>query len=110
MINKGKGEIERMNVRNDLEEFIYEIREQMLASEGNDEKWIFKQFATLLNTVETWLYADGERCNAEKYDMIQEKLKTYNVFEKFECKEIETVENMKVEFENFNKSIEKSLQ
>lgn len=70
MISNDRQEKERIDARNALEEYVYEVREK-LQEGGNLHEYIEEQIryeiCGQLDEVENWLYEDGETCEREVY-------------------------------------------
>jgi heat shock protein 110kDa len=70
MISNDRQEKERIDARNALEEFVYEMRGKL--QEGGNlheyvEEQIREQICQQLDELENWLYEDGETCEREVY-------------------------------------------
>ena len=70
MISNDRQEKERIDARNALEEFVYEVRGKL--QEGGNlfeyvEEQIRDQICSQLEEIENWLYEDGETCEREVY-------------------------------------------
>lgn len=70
MISNDRQEKERIDARNALEEFVYEVRGKM--QEGGNlydyiEEAARQQVCTQLEDLEVWLYEEGETCERELY-------------------------------------------
>lgn len=70
MISNDRQEKERVDARNALEEFVYEMRGK-LQEGGNLYEYIDEnnrnQICAQLDEIENWLYEDGESCEREAY-------------------------------------------
>jgi len=70
MIGNDRQEKERIDARNALEEFVYEMRGK-LQEDGNLHDYIDEttreQICHQLDDIENWLYEDGETCEREVY-------------------------------------------
>lgn len=70
MIKNDQNEKERVDVRNALEETIYELRDK-LAEEGTLAPFIVnaerEAICSQLNDLENWLYEEGEDCEKDQY-------------------------------------------
>lgn len=70
MISNDRQEKERVDARNALEEFVYELRGK-LQEGGNLFEYIEdsnrEQICQQLDEIENWLYEDGEACEREVY-------------------------------------------
>lgn len=70
MISNDRQEKERIDARNALEEFVYEMRGK-LQEGGNLFEYIDdqnrQQICNQLDDIENWLYEDGETCEREVY-------------------------------------------
>lgn len=83
MIANDKQEKERVDARNALEEYVYDLRgklgdETQLALFVHDPDK--ESFTSQLNDMETWLYEEGEDCNRQVY---MDRLDRLKVSEKF---------------------------
>lgn len=70
MISNDRQEKERIDARNALEEFVYEMRGKL--QEGGNlfeyvDEQIREQICHQLDELENWLYEDGETCEREAY-------------------------------------------
>lgn len=80
-------ETERARVRNNLEEYIYGIRDGV--QENPDEPStstnpIFDDFCRLLDEIESWLYGEGESSKKKTYNLILDHLKYFDIKEKMD--------------------------
>lgn len=70
MISNDRQEKERIDARNALEEFVYEMRGK-LQEDGNLFEYVDdstrEQICNQLDDIENWLYEDGETCEREVY-------------------------------------------
>lgn len=70
MISNDEKEKERVDARNALEEYVYDMREK-LSEEGQLSTYIEnnqrQNICQQLNDLENWLYEDGEDCENEIY-------------------------------------------
>lgn len=70
MISNDRQEKERIDARNALEEFVYEVRGK-LQEGGNLFEYVEDstrdQICSQLDEIENWLYEDGESCERELY-------------------------------------------
>lgn len=70
MISNDRQEKERVDARNALEEFVYEMRGK-LQEGGNLHEYVDEQtreqICLQLDDIENWLYEDGETCEREVY-------------------------------------------
>ncbi|XP_063233931.1 heat shock 70 kDa protein 4 [Bacillus rossius redtenbacheri] len=70
MIANDKQEKERVDARNALEEYVYELRGKLSAEEelaGFVPETEREQLCGHLGSMETWLYEEGEDCNRQTY-------------------------------------------
>jgi heat shock protein len=70
MVASDRQEKERVDARNELEEYVYELRGKLSSEEDlamfvseNDRNSLCRQ----LDNVENWLYEEGEECNRQIY-------------------------------------------
>jgi len=76
MVAQDRKEKDRIDVKNALEEYVYNLRDkldgeyQQFVNEEEKSKWI-----TNLNALETWLYEDGEDQERSVYAQKLEELK-----------------------------------
>lgn len=79
MIENDKAEKERVDVRNALEETIYELRDK-LAEEGSLAAFVEsaerERICAQLADLENWLYEEGEDCGKTEYSTKLEGLRT----------------------------------
>ncbi|XP_059487260.1 heat shock 70 kDa protein 4 [Neocloeon triangulifer] len=99
MINDDHEENERIDARNALEEFVYEMRSQ-LGSEECLAKYVkedeLSSLFVALENMETWLYEDGENCERKDYANRLSELKSKS----------DPIKQRKLEFECFPKIFE----
>jgi heat shock protein 110kDa len=83
MISNDLEENERIDARNALEEFVYELRNQ-LGSEDILANYVKEDESSTLSialeNMETWLYEDGEHCERLDYINRLAELKVNNSF------------------------------
>ncbi|SPP76113.1 heat shock 70 kDa protein 4 isoform X2 [Drosophila guanche] len=69
MIGSDQKETERIDARNALEEFVYDMRNKLQG--GSLERFVLESereaIVSQLNDLENWLYEDGENCERETY-------------------------------------------
>ncbi|XP_034658028.1 heat shock 70 kDa protein 4 isoform X2 [Drosophila subobscura] len=69
MIGSDQKETERIDARNALEEFVYDMRNKLQG--GSLERFVLESereaIVSHLNDLENWLYEDGENCERETY-------------------------------------------
>ncbi|XP_022211410.1 heat shock 70 kDa protein 4 isoform X2 [Drosophila obscura] len=69
MIGSDLKETERIDARNALEEFVYDMRNKLQG--GSLERFVLESereaIVSQLNDLENWLYEDGENCERETY-------------------------------------------
>lgn len=79
MIKNDKNEKERVDVRNALEETIYDLRDK-LAEDGSLAKFVTgdvrQPICDKLSDLENWLYEEGEDCEKDKYTAQLTELRT----------------------------------
>lgn len=79
MIKSDLNEKERIDVRNALEETIYELRDK-LAEEGPLAAYVVsaerEKICAQLNELENWLYEEGEDCEKDQYSAKLTELRT----------------------------------
>lgn len=90
MIANDRQEKERVDARNALEEYVYELRGKLTADEelatfvtGIDRVSIFRQ----LDDMEIWLYEEGENCNRQVY--VDKLVSLKNLGDPIEARRIE---------------------
>jgi heat shock protein len=70
MIAMDRQEKERVDVRNALEEYVYDLRAK-ISDEDDLGSFILEADRELiyrtLDEIETWLYSDGEDCQRQEY-------------------------------------------
>lgn len=70
MVADDKQEKERIDVRNALEEYVYDLRSKLL-DEGQLATFIVESdredLCRLLDETENWLYEEGEECQRQVY-------------------------------------------
>ncbi|CAB3381890.1 Hypothetical predicted protein [Cloeon dipterum] len=99
MINDDLNENERIDARNALEEFVYELRSQLgsedcLANYVKEDE--LSSLLVALENMETWLYEDGENCEKQDYSNRLSDLKSKS----------DPIKQRKLEYECFPKIFE----
>ncbi|KAL1122529.1 hypothetical protein AAG570_002860 [Ranatra chinensis] len=93
MIANDRQEKERADARNALEEYVYELRGK-LSSDGELHPFVLpadrEKFVNELDSMETWLYEEGEDCTRQVYFERLTTLKNVG----------EPIKNRKIEFES----------
>lgn len=68
MISRDRNEKERLDSRNALEEYVYDLREKLdMDLNGFVEETERKKLSETLSTLENWLYEDGSDEKKEVY-------------------------------------------
>lgn len=83
MIDKDYCEKLRIDSRNELEEYIFEIKDGFSSQNDFTAKLISDSFSVILSKLESWLYTnDNETCEKSTYVNILTHLKHFNINEK----------------------------
>lgn len=110
MIKNDQNEKERVDVRNALEEYIYDMRDK-LAEEGLLAPYVVEadrqSICTQLNDLETWLYEEGEDCEKEQYNTKLTNLHT--VTDPIKARSFER-EQQPIEFNALGHSIQMAIK
>ena len=85
MVAEDKQEKERVDARNALEEYVYDLRSKLL---DDDQLATFvtdsdrEEICRLLDETENWLYEEGEECQRQVYSDRLARLKVRYLFSK----------------------------
>lgn len=92
----------RIDARNELEEFMFEVREDISVMDNEDGDMIWNIFTNYLSEIESWLYNNGEKCKKLTYENLLATLRQFNIQEKIDKSE----DQIKVDIQAFKERID----